>query len=382
MILTSMKKIKYFIIALCILGSCNEKSNEDMFFSELSDIVEDETCRIGQNRKAIDKVLKLIKDNPASLDYQIRPLETDGINRECLIEIITSDDGNVRVYNVGNTASCSRNPSLSPDVSWIIQYRIDGAVYTDVWYDKHSSVTDIYSVQNSTKIYYLFSDYSDCIREKVFMDERITAYSINPKTFKFQEERLFKTTREFLPNINISWIDCDYAGDKMIYSELHHIYCNNGELRIPLVTINGIMTEGYLLYLWNGEFFKFIGVDPIAEFKVKDFTIRIEILSDGKYKYSSWGKNKSTCMTPDLVLYNGEMMCWDETGICDCNAVYDNGSSSLLGRRYSFKNNGYLYCFEYGWWKGYFREYFIISKGKEEILSAEIENFRVNEYNL
>lgn len=50
MILTSMKKIKYFIIALCILGSCNEKSNEDMFFSELSDIVEDGACRIGQNR--------------------------------------------------------------------------------------------------------------------------------------------------------------------------------------------------------------------------------------------------------------------------------------------------------------------------------------------
>lgn len=107
-----------------ILGSCNEKSNEDMFFSELSDIVEDETCRIGQNRKTINKVLKLIKDNPTSLDYKIRPLETDDINREDLIDIITSDDGNVRVYNVGNMALCSRNPSLPPDVSWIIQYRI------------------------------------------------------------------------------------------------------------------------------------------------------------------------------------------------------------------------------------------------------------------
>lgn len=373
-----MKEINYFIIALCILSSCKEKSNEDVFFSKLSNIVENGTWLIDQNNRTIDKIVKHIENNPASLDYQIKPLKTDDINQEALIDIITSDDGNVRVYNVANTV-LDGNRNFGPNGIWIIQYRIDGTVYTDVWDDKCSSVTDIYSIQSYTKTYYLFIDYSSHIKEGVFMDETITAYSINPQTHKFQEERLFKTTREFLPSINISWIDCDYADDKMIYSELHHIYCEDGELRVPLVTNNGIMTEGYLLYIWNGEFFKFNGVDPITEFKAKDFTVRIEILSDGKYKYSSWGKNKSTCMTPDLVLYNGEMACWDETGMCDCNAVYDNGSSSLLGREYSFKNNGYLYCFEYGWWKGHFREYFTISKGEEEILSTKAEVLRINE---
>ncbi len=371
-----MKDIKYFIVALCILFSCNERSNEDIFFSKLSDIIENETWLIDQNGAAIEKVLKLIEDNPQSLDYQIRPMETD--DQENLIDIITSDDGNVRIYNVDNIV-LDGNRNFGPKGRWIIQYRIDETVYTDVWDDKYSSVKNVYTVQSSTKTYYLFVDYASYIRQGEFMDETITAYSINPRTHKFQEERLFKTTREFLPSIDISWIDCDYTGDNIIYSELHHIYCDDEELRIPLVVNQGIMTEGYLLYLWDGKCFKFKGIEPIAEFKAKDFIVRIEILSNGKYKYSSWGKNKSICKTPDLVLYNGEMACWDETGWCDCNAVYDNGSSSLLGRKYSFKNNEYVYCFEYGWWKGHFREYFTISKGEGEVFSTKAEILRINE---
>lgn len=374
--------MKYFlclIFCFIILSSCNERSNEDIFFSKLSDIVESETWLIGQNGTAIEKVLELIECNPQSLDFPTRPLETENIDRKYLIDITTSDDGNVRVYNVDNIV-LDGNRSFGPDGRWIIQYRVDGTIYTDVWDDKYSSVTYIHSVQSPTKTYYLFIDYSSYIRQGEFMDESITAYSINPQTHKFQEEFLFITTKEFLPSIDISWIDCNYTGDDMICSELHHIYCNDEELRIPLVTNNGIMTEGYLLYLWDGEYFKFKGIEPIAEFKAKDFTVRIEILSNGKYKYSSWGKNKPTFMTPDLVLYNGEMECWDETGTCDCNAVYDNGSSSLLGRAYSFKNKEYLYHFEYGWRKGHFREYFTISKGEEEILATKAEVFMINEY--
>ncbi len=84
--------MKYFlrlIFCFIILSSCNERSSENIFFSKLSDIVEKETWLIGQNGTAIEKVLKLIEDNPQSLDYQIKPLETDDTNRENLIDIIT-----------------------------------------------------------------------------------------------------------------------------------------------------------------------------------------------------------------------------------------------------------------------------------------------------
>lgn len=144
-----------------------------------------------------------------------------------------------------------------------------------MWGDKYSSVTYIHSVQSSAKTYYLFVDYSDYLLQGVFMVETITAYSINPRTHRLQEEPLFKTTCELLSSIDISWRDSVYTEDNTIYSELHHIDCNYDELRIPLVTNNGVMTEGYLLYLWDGKYFKFKGIEPIVEFRAKDWTVRI-----------------------------------------------------------------------------------------------------------
>lgn len=128
----------------------------------------------------------------------------------------------------------------------------------------------------------------------------------------------------------------------------------------------------------NDKAIEYKGIDLIAEFKASEFTVRIEILPDGSYKYSSWGKNRSTEQSPDIILYNGKMECWDETGACECNAVYDNGKSTILGRRYTFESNGYLYQFEYGWWKGDFRKYFTIFNGEEEILATKAEVVWIN----
>lgn len=372
-----MKNVTYLIIALFILISCSRKCNENTFSSTLQDIVQNEIWLNGENDRAIERILKLVEDNPQSLDYRLWEWETEKYMSERLIKITTSDDGNLRVYNINNDIP-DGNLSFGPDGTWIIQYRLDGSVYTDVWDEKYSSVKNIYSVQSPSKTYYLFVDYSSYVRQGEFMNETVTAYSINPQTYRFQKEKLFKTARENLYSINIDWIDCDNSGDSMVYSELNHIYCEDEELGIPLVTNKGIMTEGYLLYVWNGETFKYNGIAPIAEFKANKFTIRIDILPDGGYKYSSWGKNKSTEQTPDIILYNGKMECWDETGKCECNAVYDNGESTILGRKYTFENNGYRYQFEYGWWKGHFREYFTIFNGAEEMLSAKAKVVCIN----
>ena len=372
-----MKSVKYLIIVLFILSSCNKKYDEDTFSSTLQAISQNEMLLNGENDRAIERILKLVEDNPQSLDYRLLEWESKEDMWDCMIKITTSEDGNVRVYNINNNVP-DGNLSFGSGGTWIIQYRIDGDVYTDVWDGKHSFVKNIYSVQSSTKTYYLFVDYSGYIRQGEFMNETITSYSVNHQTHKFQKEKPFKTAKKNRYSIDIDWIDCYDSGDGMVYSELNHIYCDGEKLRVPLVTDNGIMTEGYLLYIWNGETFEYKGIDPIAEFKANKFTIRIEILSDGSYKYSSWGKNKSTEQSPDLILYNGKMECWDETGKCECNSIYDNGVSTILGRKYTFENNGRQYQFEYGWWEGHFREYFTIFNGEEEILSSKAEVVWIN----
>lgn len=376
-----MEDIKYLFIALCLLTSCGRKCDENRFSSSLQGINQKEVRLNGENDRAIERILKIVEDNPQSLDYRLWEWETEENIWERFIKITTSEDGNVRVYNINNDVP-EGNRSFGPDGTWIVQYRIDGTVYTDVWNEKYSSVKSIYSVPSPAKTYYLFVDYSSYVRQGEFMNETITAYSIDPQTHKFQKEKLFKTAKENLYSIDMDWIDCDYSGDNEVYSELNYIYCEDEKLHIPLVIGNGIMTEGYLLYVWNGETFEYKGITPIAEFKANKFTVRIEILPDGGYKYSSWGKNKSTEQSPDITLYNGKMECWDETGKCECNAVYENGESSILGRKYTFENDEYLYRFEYGWWKGHFREYFTIFNGEEEILSAKAKVVWINDKSL
>ncbi len=371
-----MKFFKYVFIVMFIIASCKRQSDDERFSSHLGDIVEDMECQMEDDDRIVEKVLKLVTDNPESLNYSLWNWETEEYMYQRRIKIATSDDGNVRVYSIDNVVP-SENRSFGPNGTWIIQYRVEGIVYVSVWEGKRSFVRDVFSIKGLDTTYYLFVDHSSYIRQGEFLDETITAYSINPYTNKFQEEKLFKTTKKLLSSIDISWIDCDYTVENPVYSEQHHIYCYEDEMYIPLITNRGIMTEGYLLYSWNGKVFEYKGIDVIAEFKANEFTIRIEVLPNGSYKYSSWGNNKSTQQSPDLILYNGKLECWGETGRCDCNAVYENGVSSLLGREYTFKNNEYSYRFEYGWWKGHFREYFTIFKGEEEIFSTKVKIIRI-----
>ncbi len=132
----------------------------------------------------------------------------------------------------------------------------------------------------------------------------------------------------------------------------------------------------------EGRNSKIVGKEEVIEknnetmeyvaFAVTDFIVRIEVLPDGRYKYSSWRKPKTTKDTPDLVLYNGKMECWDEQGMCACDGTYDDGTSSVLGRRYIFENHEYTYRLEYGWWKGQFRQDFSIHRGKNCVLIEEV----------
>ncbi|KEY58936.1 hypothetical protein [Serratia sp. DD3] len=46
---------------------------------------------------------------------------------------------------------------------------------------------------------------------------------------------------------------------------------------------------------------------PVLMWQTEKFTIRIDQLNDGKYRYSSWAKGKPVSEKPDLVLKNGEI---------------------------------------------------------------------------
>ncbi len=363
-----MKRIKYLLIAALALVSCNRMTDEEAFSETLRQIVENGNWLIGENEETIKNILALVEGNPESLDYELEEWELEG---EYPVSIITSEDGAVRVYNL-NTIVPDGNRNFGPDGMWLIQYRAGDVVKTVMWKDKSSLLTEICPVYARNNTYYLFREYACYCRQGEFFNEAVTAYSISANTSTLQEIKLFYTGKEHLSRIELDWVDYDIVDDRLLYSECNNIVCDDCELRIPLVN-EAIMTEGYLLYLWDGNFFSYAGIEPIAEFTAGNFTVKIEILPDGRYKYYSWGKGKSMNDVPDMILYDGKMECWDETGWCECNSVYDNGVSTILGRVYTFENKGYTYCFETGWREGTYADEFRVSKGEEIILSKEVK---------
>jgi len=71
-------------------------------------------------------------------------------------------------------------------------------------------------------------------------------------------------------------------------------------------------------------------LEPILEWRTKDFRIRIDRVADEKYRLAVWPAQKETSEKPDLVLNNGELL--------------PDGSGG--NRHYDFKSGAYLYrCF-------------------------------------
>lgn len=74
----------------------------------------------------------------------------------------------------------------------------------------------------------------------------------------------------------------------------------------------------------------------IAEFIIKPYTIRIDLLPNGSYRYASW-KNKSISKKPDIVIYNGYRNEPSEG---------NNGVHSIV-EKFIFQKNEYFYILSY-----------------------------------
>ncbi len=69
-------------------------------------------------------------------------------------------------------------------------------------------------------------------------------------------------------------------------------------------------------------------LEPVLEWKTKDFRIRIDRLTDDKYRYAVWPAQKAPSEKPDLVLNNGEVVFEGSGG----NHHYDFVSGAYVYR--------------------------------------------------
>jgi hypothetical protein len=206
------------------------------------------------------------------------------------------------------------------------------------------------------------------------------AYKIDNER-NFNSKKLFKTKKENLDNIKISWNYCTYYDEsgnitKIAGKNNGIIYDNdNGKLLVPLIVSYGssdLITEGNLVYQWNDDHFEYMGIATIEILETEKFRIQIDIVNNGKYRYTSWSKGKKMTDKPDLIIDNGIKKCWCEWGYCDCNETYDGGNDAVLGKRYIFKSGEYEYAYENGWWKGGTINELTVTQSGNEILREKI----------
>ena len=68
------------------------------------------------------------------------------------------------------------------------------------------------------------------------------------------------------------------------------------------------------------------------------FNIIIDLLDNGKYRYSSWSRTKNLKNSPDLILKNG----MKKESIDKITYEFKNGEFTYLCTFNKLKNNGYL----------------------------------------
>lgn len=292
-----------------------------------------------------DELTELIKNDPATFNYDFPILQAKDY-----VTIVTSDDGNLRFYywdtGMGGTM-----------IDWgnLCQFRTCDSIYVYECgiYDICSMIQDeytigcatmgIYTVQaDSGETYYLVHIY---VREAgnlgfaeiipVKIENGSIAYAdIFNSEDNSSEDYGWVENSTFREYTFADWYFRTNHGEG--WKWIYQFDKNSQTFYVPEV-IYGDITDRYDLYRFDGQKFIYVGMDggfwlhpSIRSFMhlevlfcTEDYRIRIDMMQDSTYRYTSWGKNTSMDKQPDIVIYNG---------------TYDDSLDE-----FSFENDGFRY---------------------------------------
>lgn len=307
-----------------------------------------------------DEFITLLKNDPGTLDYEFKKLQ-DAEN----VSIVTSDDGNIRFY-FWETGMGGRQGS------WynLCQYRSDGKVYVfegsiqelkyyNTEYIKKNPewdylldciISNIYTLHaNNGETYYLVCTERNTIGDIYMGVEPISiengvlkcdAFFKSDTIFDYWDvEKADSLYRNF--NVRFTTYSNGFFNDSDNWDRLYSFDRKTKTLYIPELEDYDKFTDQYALYQFNGKSLEYVGKDggywlhpSIRQFEsleamffTKDYRIRIDRISDGRYRYVSWKRTASVSDEPDIVIFG----------------TYYNEAEE----KYIFNNNGYVYIVEY-----------------------------------
>ena len=284
--------------------------------------------------------------NERARDATVRPLR-----------VMTSDDGNLRLYTWdvdGGTMSC---------YSGIVSYRNSNGIFShttvndDTWGDESQNsayiacgASEIKTIRlsNGNPVYAIFRHSSG---SSIMHMTVVSAYTITESGI--MQYNLFKhngdemNTVSFYRNPSGSFpIDIILTDEELIIPETMEGDNPFGGDRI---------TGRILHYRFNGEAFEHTGISypdglykDLCDFQYnviisyqEPWIFRIDKMPDGSYRYASW-KNKKDTDVPNIVVNGGTYT----------STVLDETDSNAKEEKYTFQNHDYTY--EVSWIVEYF----------------------------
>lgn len=306
----------------------------------------------------------LIENDERCFTYDFSKLEKAAESATARpFRVRTSEDGMLRLYSwdiEGGTMS-----SFSGITSYKDKNRIFSHIFIsdEIDMDEHEEgldksrkigaiacgVYDINSIRlNSGQTVYVVHSYAS--GSSIMYSSGLEAYTIGNGELK--EYNLFTHGSE--SSNRVSYFAnpcCTYIGDIMLDGCDLYI----PETREGYNPYGGDLETGRRLYYqFDGSTFNYVGIDypqgltkGLCNFghnmiiiEQAPWTIRIDIMPDGKARYSSW-KNKSSRETPDMVVRNGAH-----------TSEPDPEDREQSTEKYTFSNGEYTY--EVSWTQNYF----------------------------
>ena len=290
------------------------------------------------------------------------------------LRVVTSDDGNLRLYTWdvdGGTMSC---------YSGIVSYRNSNGIFShttvndDTWGDESQNSAYIacgafeietITLPNGSPIYAIFthSSGSSIMHMTTVEAYVITHTGIEPyNLFKHNGDEM--NTVSFYRNPSGSFpVDIILTDNELIVPETMEGDNPYGGDRL---------TGRILHYRFNGEVFEHTGISyPDGLYKdlcnfqhniiisyQDPWIFRIDKMPDGSYRYASW-KNKKDTDVPNIVVNGGTYT----------STVLDDTDSNAKEEKYVFKN--YSYTYEISWiaeYYTYIHSFKVVVKRDNEVL--------------
>ena len=360
----AIRGVLIILASLMLFAGCSGSPNYEKQFSK---ILDDEACHGCFTDEQFEKIFEIIESDSRTFEYDFMCKNTLDEYTQCNVSymrFVESSDKMVRAY-ILESQGFQGNPSHGFDTRTLVQFRVGDNIYTYRMPDTYSVIERIVKLDDNQ---YLFLAYYGNMAQGQHNNHQARVYQLYESGI-YQNHRAFEKNNHLDNEIEVYWegrinpvddSDLNFDEDELYFGIFYNeydgtMYVANTKIIEDDYSKLEVLDGTFRRYSWDGDRFRDVTIMNPYEVKNKDYYIRIEQNKDGSCTYKCWnGGIKSG--KPSLTIYGGTRELWYELGFMNYDEWISLDAYQPLGERYTFTNNGYVYQYMTGWYKGHMYE--------------------------